>query len=171
MPLADLVRRHAWASGALAGALLGLAGGLVWPLPAVPKSAAGDLQVVLPPRAALERYVEADFAVVRNSSLWSGSAGAQAGSATMPSWRLLGVVLRPEGVALVQADNRQSRVPVGAELPDGAQLVGVEGDAVVFRRAGCDYRRTLYATTDEALPSDGCAPAPVPNAAPQAAGN
>lgn len=171
MPLVEVARRHPWAVGAAAGALLGLAAGLLWPLPSVPPGAAADLQVALPARGALERYSEADFAVLRNSPLWSGSAGAQAGAPNMASWRLVGVVLRPGGAALVQAENRQLSVAVGALLPDGAQLVAVGPDAVVFRRGGCDYRRQLYATADESLPSDGCASAPAPNAAPRGAGN
>jgi hypothetical protein len=171
MALPDLVRAHALAAGAVAGLLLGVAGGLLWPLPAATAPAAGDLQLALPTRAALARYSDADFAALRNSPLWSGSAGGQAAGANMKSWRLLGVVTRPTGAALVQVDNRQLNVPVGAQLPDGAQLVAVGPNAVLFRRGDCDFRRTLYATADVALPTEGCASAPAPNAAPQAAGN
>jgi hypothetical protein len=88
----------------------------------------------------------------------------------MRSWRLLGVVLRPQGAALVQVDNRQISVALGEQLPGGAQLVAVRADSVEFLQGQCSYRRSLYATVDQPLPSDGCPAAP-DNAAPRAAGN
>lgn len=171
MLLPEPLRRNAVSVGAAAGLLLGLAGGLAWPLPRAQGPASGELRLAVPPRSALERYSEADFAALRSGTLWSGSGAAQAGSSKMTTWRLLGVVLRPAGVALIQADNRQMRVAVGAALPDGGTLLAVRADSVEFQQGQCNYRRALYSPADQPLPGDGCPSAPNNDAASRPAGN
>lgn len=171
MLLPELLRRNALAAGAAAGVLLGLGVGLAWPLPDVQPPAGGDMQLAVPSRSALERYSEGDFAKLRSGTLWSGSGAAQAGSPMISTWRLLGVVLRPAGAALIQSDNRQLRVVIGDALPDGGTLLVVRADSVEFRQGQCRYRRSLYAPADQPLPGDGCPSAPNNNGATQAPGN
>lgn len=171
MLLPEFMRRHVVAAAAAVGAIVGLIGGLAWPLPSVPSHGGGGLQLAIPPRSALDRYSEADFARLRNTTLWAGSAPAQGGTANMPSWQLVGVVLRPVPAALVKAENRQLRVAVGEALPDGTRLLAVRADAVDFMQGQCSYRRPLYGSADQPLPLAGCPSAATNDAATQAAGN
>jgi hypothetical protein len=171
MLLPEPLRRNAVFVGAAAGLLLGLAGGLAWPLPRVPGPTGGEIRLAVPPRSALERYSEADFAALRSGTLWSGSGATQAGSRKISTWRLLGVVLRPAAVALIQAGNRQLRIGVGEGLPDGGTLLAVRADSVEFQQGQCNYRRALYSPADQPLPSDGCPSAPNNDAANRPAGN
>lgn len=171
MLLPEPLRRNAVVVGAAAGVLLGLVGGLSWPLPRVQGSASGEIRLAVPPRSALERYSDADFAALRSGTLWTGSGAAQAGAPKMSTWRLVGVVLRPAGVALIQADNRQLRAGVGDALPDGGTLLAVRADSVEFKQGQCNYRRALYSPADQPLPSDGCPSATNNNAASRPAGN
>lgn len=172
MLLPEPVRQHPLVAGAMAGMLLGVLGGLLWPLPSAVPGASSETRLAVPPRAALERYRDADFAALRSGSLWSGSGPAQGGSPKIGTWKLLGVVLHPQGGALVQAENRQLRIGIGQPLPDGGVLLGVTAGSVEFRLGQCNYRRSLYAAADVPLPTEDCPTAPPENdAATRAAGN
>lgn len=172
MLLPDYLRTHPVAVSAIAGMLLGTVAGLVWPLPPASAASGTDMQLSLPARRALERYAEADFAALRGGTLWSGSGATQGGSTKIGNWKLLGVVLRPQTGALVQDGKLQLRVGIGQPLPDGGILVGVSADSVEFRVGQCNYRRSLYAKTDQSLATEGCPTAPKDNdAATRAAGN
>ena len=171
MLLPEPLRRHPVLAGAFVGLLLGAAGGLLWPLPEVTAGSSTDMQLAVPARSALVRYAEADFAALRGGSLWSGSGAAQGGSPKIGTWKLLGVVMRPQAGALVQAENRQVRIGIGQPLPDGGVLIGVSADAVEFSVGQCNYRRSLYAAVDVPLPTQGCPDSPSDNdAATRAAG-
>lgn len=160
MQAPDFLGKHLWPTAAVAGLLLGVAGGLLWPLPNVAVAKADELSVAVPSRAALSRYSDADFSRVRDGTLWSGSTGAQAGSAKVSNWRLLGVLLRPWHAALVEAEKKQSRVGVDQALPDGAILRRVTAEGIEFERKGCHFRQPLYLADEVPIPSAGCSAAP-----------
>lgn len=156
MQLLEQVWKRPLAAAAAAGCLLGALIGLLWPLPAPIALKGDDGPLPLPARAALQRYSEADFALLRDGRLWTGSATAQAGSAKVRSWRLLGVVIRPSGAALVEADRKQARVTLGQALPDGALLRSVSADGIEFERNNCLFKRPLYSLEDIPITSPDC---------------
>ena len=156
MQLPELVWRRPLLVAASTGCLLGGLLGLLWPLPSPELSGMDDRPMLLPARAAMQRYSEGDFATLREGRLWSGSAGAQAQSETVRSWRLLGVVIRPMRAALVEADRKQVRIGIGQPLPDGTILRSVSEAAIEFERDNCRFQRSLYSREDVPIATADC---------------
>lgn len=164
MRLPEFIWRRPLLVAATAGCLLGIVLGVLWPLPlpAAAGAAQGPMQV--PARAAMQRYSEGDFALVRDGRLWTGSAVAQGGSATVVSWRLLGVVTGPMRAALVEAGGKQVSIAAGQPLPDGTILRSVSSQAIGFERNSCLFQRSLYTKEDVPIATAKC---PVATTTPQ----
>lgn len=156
MQLPEIVWRRPVLAAAAMGCLLGSLVGLLWPLPPPVVSAMDDGPLRLPTRAAMERFSEADFTLLRDGRMWSGSASGQARSETVRSWRLVAVVTRPLLAALVEAERKQVRVAIGQALPDGTILRSVSAEAIEFERDNCRFRRSLYSRQDEPISTSEC---------------
>ncbi|MES2857697.1 MAG: hypothetical protein V4704_00775 [Pseudomonadota bacterium] len=156
MRLPEFVWKQPLLVAATAGSLLGVVLGVLWPLPSPAASGAVEDAMRVPARAAMERYSEGDFAVLRDGRLWTGSAVAQAGSATVATWRLLGVVTGPARAALVEAGGKQVSVGVGQPLPDGTILRSVSAEAIGFERNACLFQRALYSKEDVPIATAKC---------------
>lgn len=156
MQFPELVWKRPFLVAATAGAILGALLGALWPLPVANASGMTDDPMVLPPRSVVLRYAEEDFTSLRDGRLWASSASGQAASATVRSWRLLGVVTRPVGVALVEVDLKSVRVPIGQPLPDGTILRSVNAVAIVFDRDNCLFERSLYSLDDVPIATPDC---------------
>lgn len=138
------------------GALVGGLVGALLPLPAAGDAAISDGTLPVPPRAAMQRYSEADFAKLRDGALWGGSTTAQGSPATVSSWRLLGVVTGPVQAALVESSQKQFRVLSGQPLPDGSLLLRVNSGGIEFERGKCPFQRSLYSPVDVPIATSNC---------------
>lgn len=156
MQLPELVWRRPLLVAASAGCLLGGLLGLLWPLPSPVVSGMDDRPMLLPARAAVQRYSEGDFATLRDGRMWSGSAGAQAQSGTVRTWRLVGVVIRPMRAALVEVDRKQLSIGIGQPLPDATILRRVSEAAIEFERDNCPFQRSLYSREDVPIATADC---------------
>lgn len=146
-------RERPLAAALLLGALIGAAVGAIRPIAAPPEQRAESaLDWALPDAQVTTRFDENRFAQVRGLRIWGASAGAGAaavgadGKPLVPNWRLTGIILEPQPIALVLADGATTvtRVAIGAALPDQGRLLAVDATGIVYERDGCRRRRVLY---------------------------
>lgn len=171
---ADLARAHPLGAAVAIGALLGALLGALRPVEVGENGPAPELAWRLPAPEAVLRGDERHLASLRQADIWGagadrGGASARGGSqaAAAAAWRLLGVVTRPEPLALVAGgDGKVERLGVGQSLPDGGKLLEIGDTLIRFERQGCRYQRRLFAATAEPESGDcGDASTP-PNNAP-----
>lgn len=158
MRAVDYLRRYPLGSFAVAGGVLGVLIGLLWPTDTALAATAPEEKLVLPTRQQITRFNEAEFAKVRDGRLWAGSGSGQSQNAKMSGWRLLGILVRPAQAAFIQVDKgkKTEQVAVGEQLPDGATLLGVAATSIEFDRRGCRFQRALYAVEDVPVGGSGC---------------
>lgn len=170
---ADSIRAHPVWAAVVAGALLGMLIGALRSVEIGDARPAPAPAWRLPAPESLGRGDERRLAQVRQADIWgaSGLAAPRRGgsdAAAPESWRLLGIVLRPERLALVssEAGGEVARIGVGQALPDGGRLLEIGDTLIRFERQGCRYQRRLFAPAAEPE-SGGCGePATPPNDAP-----
>ena len=148
----ELVRRHPWASAALAGVLVGSAVGLAMPPPPAHDWSADTGPWELPQPSVIDRVGTDSLAQVRAARFWgagTGGAGEAAGRAAR--WRLAGIITDPRPAAVVAPDGAKvTTLAVGDVLPDGATIVSIHPGAIDYERAGCRFMRKLYESTEHA---------------------
>ena len=162
MQVPETVTRHPLLMALMAGLLLGGVLGAAWPVPAATAPADAEAVFALPDPANLRRFDEARFQAVRGAAIWGAVGdGAPGSEATRPTWRLAGIILRPDPAALVAAANdpKVTQVKIGAALPGGERLERVTRGGIEFQRDGCRMHRDLYATVDPNATAQ-CATAP-----------
>lgn len=144
-------RERPLAAALLLGALIGAAVGTIRPIAAPSEQRAeSTLDWALPDAQVTTRFDENRFAQVRGLRIWGASAGVAAvgadGKPLVPNWRLTGIILEPQPIALVLADGATAvmRVAIGAALPDQGRLLAVDATGIVYERDGCRRRRVLY---------------------------
>ncbi|SJZ90027.1 hypothetical protein [Novilysobacter spongiicola] len=157
-----LVVRRPWLAGLVGGAVLGLAFGLLRP---VPRATAEDIAGPawqLPDPDVLVRADESGFSKLRNARFWGGNGSMNGGPGSKRvEWRLTGIIADPVPTALVLAtgDPKTVSLHVGDSLPGGGEIVGISADAVEYQRDGCLQSRILYAPA-QPVGGDPCASKP-----------
>jgi hypothetical protein len=148
-------RERPLAAALLLGALIGAAVGAMLPISSQSEQRAeSTLDWSLPDAQVTTRFDENRFAQVRGLRIWGAKAGAATlgadGKPLMPNWRLTGIILEPQPIALVLADGATAvtRVAIGAALPDQGRLLAVDATGIVYERDGCRRRRVLYGGAD-----------------------
>lgn len=160
--------RGAWLAAVVAAGLLG---GAAWPPPPVPAVADNDAAWSLPSAAQMQRLADTEFSTATRGMRWTGDASGPAGErgagdAGPQAWKLLGISHDPEPMALVAVGTRKAdvqRVPVGATLPDGSQLLSVSPESVTVQTGSCrlvylPYRAEPVSTQGECAGQDLAAP-------------
>ena len=153
---------------AIAGAALGLAGGLaVAPPPGVDPSPQTQVHWSLPEASQIARYDEKDFAQVRNSPMWRSAAQTQAAAIR---WKIVGAVAdgsRRFALIAVEGTPELLRIGDGDSLPGGeGRVIKVGNFGMHILINGCDEILRLY-TPSQRRPKATCDnPAPPPRAEP-----
>lgn len=159
----------ALALGALFGSAMGVLRSIA-PPPA--HETGGELDWALPPAGVVNRFDETRFSRVRDLRIW-GAAGATTdarigadGKPLVPNWRLTGIILEPEPLALVLADGASTvtRIAVGGSLPDDGRVLAVSAAGIEYERDGCRRQRMLY-SGDAGARVDACMPGADPSGA------
>jgi hypothetical protein len=152
-----------WATLAGAALGIGLVAGAAWPPPPIPK---GQVTPATwnPPAASLAR-IPAKASEQAESLRWLGETDPEA---TVQDWRLAGILLSPEPVALVATGStgksggksktvpRPARLTQGQTLPDGSRLVSIDSKSVTVELGNC--QRIFQVHRPQPIrSSDGCA--------------
>lgn len=159
----DLARAHPLGAALAIGALLGVLIGALRTVEVDAGAAAAAAPWRLPAPESLTRGDERYLAQLRQAEIWGATGSAAGGgratrggrAAAAETWRLLGIVTRPEPLALVlnEAAGQVDRIGVGETLPDGGKLLEIGDTLIRFERQGCRYQRRLFAPVAE--PDDG----------------
>lgn len=160
----EFLRGRPLVAALLLGALIGSAVGALRSIaPPAVQQANGELDWVLPAEGVVSRFDETQFSRVAGLHIWGADTddariGAD-GKPAVPNWRLTGIILEPEPMALVLADGATAvtRVAVGAGMPGAGRLLEVSATGIVYERDGCRRQRLLY-SGDAANRVDACMP-------------
>ncbi|WP_158636528.1 hypothetical protein [Luteimonas marina] len=135
----------AWMS---ACAATGLALGVAWPPPPIPKARGAEGEWTLPDARTLARFSADNYKQATGSVQWGDNAAEGAQS---QAWRLAGFLLTsPDSTALIETvGTRGVKAKVvhakpGDALPDGARLLAINGDKITSELDGCKSVRQLY---------------------------
>jgi len=149
-------------------AAAGLLGGAAWPPPPVPVTSERDAAWALPAAAQMQRLADSEFGAATRRMRWTGDASGAGGDqgGGPQAWKLLGISHDPEPMALVSVGTKKAdvqRVPVGATLPDGSQLLSVASESITVQAEGCrqvyqPYRAEPVSTQGECAGEGRAAP-------------
>lgn len=145
------------AAAGLAGLLLGVVIGLLWPVQ-VPAAHRQRVEAwTAPVGLSTARPMEREFTAVRDAPIWGESAAVAGTKRSM--WRLTGIIADPLPAALVLSDGSTEvrRVLAGGALPDGGVVKQITASGVSYVREGCTYERLLYGL-GESADTKACAP-------------
>lgn len=135
-----------WLAAAVAA---GLAAGVAWPPPPIPRSQkAGDSAWALATAESLVRLPPDAATEVGKNLRWLGEAADAGEDSPDGPWRLVGIMRGPAPAALVQlATGKIEGYAEGSALPDGSTLTLIKEDEVTIERSGCAQVHRLHHPT------------------------
>ena len=132
-----------WLAAAVAA---GLAAGIAWPPPPIPRSQkTGDSAWVLSTADSLVRLPPDAATEVGRNVRWLGEAADAGDGSQGGPWKLVGIMHDPAPAALIQlATGKIEGYTEGSTLPDGSTLALINEDEVTIERSGCAQVHRLH---------------------------